>query len=273
MADFVAALVIEKVTKGIPFDGSESFRIVNKTGFSLTNEVHDDGESYGGSMRDLLMLARAKYGIDGVKKVGDLTMETMRLCRNNPAITANVWFNHMLFADELGHAPVRAPGELKDLIVSALASRNFSFDGKGQAQFNITYNGNELTSNGPGSRNKPIPVTLAEGEKATYNLQISAVDGDSYKFTYPIKVRIQYRNGPLQGALHWDNEESNYVDYTLNSASDKITTSVSINNKCDFINREDGSCVDFAYIQLWPTGATQPVAKKRFYLKLKPAAK
>lgn len=85
MADFVAELAIQTVTKGQPFEGSENFRIVNTTGFSFTNEVHDDGEAYGGSMRDLLMASRAQHGLEGFQKVGDLTMETMRLCRNNPA--------------------------------------------------------------------------------------------------------------------------------------------------------------------------------------------
>lgn len=273
MADFVAALVIEKVTKGQAFDGSEDFRIVNNMGFSLTNEVHDDGESYGGSMRDILMQARAKYGISGVTKIGDLTMETMRLCRNHPGITAEIWFNHMLFADSLGNLPTRAPGELKELILAALAHRNFTLDGKSRAQFKIVHNGNELNSVDPGSRENPIRLTLAPDEKASYSLQVSAVDGDSYKFAYPLSVRVRLQHGPLQGALHWDGEENNTVDYILKTPEDQLSLNLSVSGKCDYINRQDGSCVDFAYIQLWPQGAKSPVAKKRFYLKLLPRQK
>jgi hypothetical protein len=270
MADFIAALVIEKVTRGQPFDGHLGFRIVNTTGFSLTNESHDDGEAYGGTLRDLMVAAKNKYGADGITKVGDLTMETMRLCRNHPGITAEVWFNHLLFADEIGHLPVRAPGELKDLILSALASRNFTLDGKNRADFKITYNGNEVNEGSPGSRSKPVRLSLGTGEKATYQLQINVSDGVTYQFKYPLKVRVQLQNGPLQGALHWDGEESTFVDYTLSKPGEALNINLSISDKCDWVNRPDGSCNDFAYIHLLPEGAKTSVAKKRFYLRLMP---
>ena len=272
MADFVAALVIEKVTKGQPFDGSNDFRIVNSTGFSLTNEVHDDGEAYGGAMRDLLVLARTKYGVEGVTKVGDLTMETMRLCRNHPGITAIVWFSHMLFADQLGHGAVRAPGELSELIHTALANRNFTFDGQKPAEFKLIYNDKELNDHDAGSRHSPIRVTLAPDQKATYALQVVVNDGDAYKFQFPVRVRVQLKHGPLQGAIHWDGEENVFVDYTLNNPGELLALNLTISAQCDFKNRDDGSCVDFAYVQIWPLGATAPVAKKRFYLRLMPSA-
>jgi hypothetical protein len=268
MADFIAALVIEKVTHGQPFEGSQDFRIVNTTGFSLTNESHDDGEAYGGAMLDLMVAARNQFGSSGVTKVGDLTMETMRLCRNHPGITAEIWFNHMIFADELGHLPTRAPGELKALILAALAGRNFTLDGKNRAQYKISYNGNEVTDEGLGSRSKPIRLSLPAGEKATYQLKIEVSDGATYQFKYPMKVRVQLQRGPLQGALHWDGEENNYVDYVLSKAGESLDLSLSISDKCDEVNRPDGSCVDFAYIHLLPDGAKTSVAKKRFYLRL-----
>src|SRR5205807_5683259 len=54
MADFVAAMVISDVTDNVPFPGYRDFRIVNKTAFFVANEVHDDGEAYGGAMKDFL---------------------------------------------------------------------------------------------------------------------------------------------------------------------------------------------------------------------------
>lgn len=266
MADFLAAIVIEKVTNGRPFDGSKDFRIVNTIGFSLTNEVHDDGESYGGSMRDLLELAKQKFGLSGVDKVGDLTLETMRLCRNHPGVTANIWFEHMLFADELGHSPVREKGELKDLILAALAQRNFGLQNQKQAEFKVTYAGKELNDSGPGSRGSPIPVA----DIMNYDLQVALTDGELYKFAYPVRVRVQLTQGPLQGAIHWQGEEGQYLEYTLEKPEDVLNIHLAIGDKCDWVNRNDGSCVDFAYVQIWPAGAKSPVAKKRFYLRLTP---
>lgn len=187
-------------------------------------------------------------------------------------MTAEVWFSHMLFADELGHMPVRAPGELKKLIEQSLANRNFTFSGKDRAQFKIMYDGRELNDQDAGSRNSPIRLKLAPNQKATYNVQVSAVDGFSYKFNYPLTVRVQLKGGPLQGALHWDDEENTYVNYILKTPQDVVSIELSISGQCDFINREDSSCSDFAYIQLLQNGAHTPVAKKRFYLRLNPGS-
>jgi hypothetical protein len=268
MADFVAALVIEKVSAGIPFDGSDDFRILNNTGFYLTNEVHDDGEAYGGAMRDLLSAAIKRWGKQGVIKVGDLTMETMRLCRNHPGLTAELWFSHMLFADELGRENLRAPNEMKDLILQSLAGRNFTFENQKRAELKIIYDGNELSSNGPGSRGNSIPVSIAEDATATYALQVQAISGELYQIKYPVTVKVEFEKGPLQGALHWLGQEQT-KQYQLNSADEILNLNLSITGVCDFSNRQDGSCSDYAYIQLWPEGANQPIAKKRFYLRLK----
>lgn len=270
MADFVAELVVQSVTHGIPFDGSGDFRIVNKIGFNLTNEVHDDGEAYGGAMRDLLMAAIEKYGRDGLLKVGDLTLETMRLCRNHPGLTAELWFSHMLFADQLGQGKVRAPGELAGLIAASIAGRNFSFAGSSKsAKFNIMHAAQFVESGSEGSRNRPIRVSLPPEGKASFNIQITAEDGDEVHFQYPMTVKVQLRGGPLQGAIHWEGEENRVLEYPLQGPGEVLSIDLTVTGRCDEVNRGDGSCVDFAYIQLWPLGASSPIGKKRFYLRLK----
>jgi hypothetical protein len=246
MADFVAALVIEKSTGGKPFDGSDKFRIINNMGFHLTNEVHDDGEAYGGAMRDLMVAAKEKFG------------------------PAEECFDHMVFADQLGHEPIRKSGELKELILSSLGSRNFVFGEQKPAQFTISYAGKSVEAGTDGSRQKPIPVTLAETETATYPIQIAVQDGDIYKYQFPLTIRVSFEGGPLQGAIHWENQENNHVDYVLNSAADVINVDLKISGVCDEINRPDGSCSDFTYVQVLQKGLSKPIAKKRFYLRMTP---
>jgi hypothetical protein len=274
MADFVAAMVISKVTALQPFTGDQDFRIINKTGFNLTNEEHDDGEAYGGAMYDLLHLSAVKSGLSGVAKVADLTMETMRLTRNHPALTATDWFSHMLFADERGHLTTgalgsRAPGELHDLIMQALNGRNFSFDGKGLAELHVFNGSDEVLTGSLGTRYHPNPATLQVGEKVSFNVKVTTVAGANAVLTYPLRVVVALRGGPLQGSINWDGEEAGPQTYVLNSESDAATFTLTANGKCDAINREDGGCSDYAYIQLFPPGAKQPVAKKRFYLRIK----
>jgi hypothetical protein len=269
MADFVAELVVEAVTKNQPFPGHEGFRIINNTGFNLTNEVHDDGESYGGALRDLLVAAMARDGLKGLHKVSDLTMETMRLTRDNPALTAGGWFNHMLFADQLGRKGVRAPGELGALVREALASRNFSFDDQGLATYKLKANGAEIDAGKPGSRGFEIRHELAAGEKVTYEMAVELKDGNAYKFQYPVTVRVEYRKWALQGAIKWEGEETSSVDYTIAAPGQTLVFPVSAYGQCDSINREDGSCSDYAYVQIINAGQTKPAAKKRFYLRIK----
>ena len=273
MADFVAAMVIGDVAFENPhFDGWDQFRIINHTGFNLTNEVHDDGEAYGGSMKDLLDAAMAKEGRKGLQKVVDLTLETMRLSRNHPALTANDWFGHMLFADSLGSAN-RAPNEMKDYITSALGGRNFAFDGKKVGEYSFKNGTQELVANSTGTRNNPLKVSIAETETATYHLKVKLTDGDVYKYKYPVTVKVEYKRGALQGAVHWLGKEQNPQMYTLQKPGDELAIDVAHSGKCDAINQPDGTCKDYAYVQIWNNGATdKPTAKKRFYVKLKTKA-
>lgn len=266
MADFVAALVIEDKMKGETFPGSNEFRIINHTGFLLTNEVHDDGEAYGGTMKDILDAAVKAMGRDGLKKMTDLTMETMRLTRNNPGLTANGWFEHMLFADARG-SDVRKPGELESLIKSSLAGRNFSLGAP--ADF-ILKNGNEVVTNStPGSRENAIRLSMAATEKKTYNLSVQLKSSESYKFRYPVKVKVEYKKGALQGAIRWDGEDVDQ-SYIINNESEIVNIPVTASGKCDSINQEDGTCKDYAYVQIFNDGdGAKPSAKKRFYLRIK----
>lgn len=268
MADFLAALVISKVTNLQKFPGDQDFRIINSTAFNLTNESHDDGEAYGGAMYDLLMAATTKYGIDGVTKISDLTFEAMRLTRNHPSLTAQDWFSHMLFADERGHAPVRAAGELRELIIKALNGRNFSFDGTGLAEFKIFNGTDEVVTDGLGTRYKPITIEIAKDEKSSFNLKVLTTSGANGVLRYPLKVIVGLRGGPLQGSVKWDGEENGPTTFVLNSESEAAQFTLTANGTCDERNREDG-CSDFAYIQLQPPGAPKPVAKKRFYVRIK----
>ena len=272
MADFVAALVIADVSNNQPFDGSNLFRIINHTGFHLTNEVHDDGESYGGAMKDLLDGSMAKFGNrEGLRKVADLTMETMRFTRNHPALDANGWFEHMIFADSLGAEGVRAKGELKDLIVTALAGRNYSLDGGAIAEFSLKNGEDEVASGKSGSRSAPIRVDFAGAPTATYHLAVKLTDGQAYHFKFPVTVKVEYHAGALQGAIHWQGEEAGSQSYVLNSAADLLKFDVTVSNQCDEVNRPDGSCVDYAYVQILNNGeSSEPQAKKRFYLQVPP---
>jgi hypothetical protein len=267
MADFVAQLVVNDVTAGQSFPGSDQMRIVNKTSFHLTNESHDDGEAYGGAMKDMMDLAIQAHGRQGLILMTDLTLEAMRLSRNHPALTANDWFDHMLFADEIG-SPIRPAGIFKSLIQSALETRNFRLDRGAVAEANVTVDGGRLDSKGPGSRYNPISHTLAKGQEASHTLALQLKGSPTFSFKYPVKIEVSFNGGPLQGAVKWKNESTGTLFATLNNEAELANFTVGATSGCDFVNREDGSCSDFAYIKVFNNGEAHPASKKRFYLQI-----
>jgi hypothetical protein len=272
MADFMAAIVVQTVTGGVPFPGSDKFRIINKTGFYLTNEVHDDGEAYGGAMKDFLDAATQKYGRRGLRMVTDVVLETMRLTRDYPGLTAPEWFSHLLFADSLGRPGLRQKGELKPYLLRALAGRNFTLDDSPVATFSLVNlaNQKEVTPGNPGARETPILVKIAKEETAKFQLKASLKNSSNYAFQFPVQIQAQFKGGALEGAIHWVGEEKGAQIYTLKSESDSVTIPLEVSGTCEEINRADGSCVDYVYVKVVNQGDTaHPYAKKRFYLKVK----
>lgn len=272
MADFVAKIIVEDQTNSEDFPGKFDFRIENNTGFYLTNEFHDEGEAYGGAMKDMLAQVIAKSGHAGLKGFTDLTLETMRFTRNHPALTARSWFEHMVYADSLGSS-ARAAGEFSAIINEALAARNFAFSSSFKAAaMKVTFGETVLTSTSAASREKPVTACDASGT-ASYELKVALTAGDSNFIKFPATVKVEYKKGALQGALKWAGEANNPQVYTVNSADELLSIPLAVNtNECDEVNQPDGSCKDYAYVQVYNTGVTKPVAKKRFYLKVVPGA-
>lgn len=272
MADFVALLVVEAQTNGQTFAGKQNFRIMNNTGFYLTNEFHDEGEAYGGAMRDMLRIVVAEKGRQGLHAFTDLTLEAMRLTRNHPALTARGWFEHMIVADELGSS-VRAPGEFATVINDALTSRNFSYASTFKpAEMAVTFDETVLTDKSPASREKPLTPCGDETGSVKYDLKLKVSEGDAQFIKFPAIVKVEYKAGALQGAIRWEGEESNPTVYELATPDQELTIPLKASMECDTVNQPDGSCKDYAYVQVFNQGDSKPRAKKRFYLKLNKAS-
>jgi hypothetical protein len=268
MADFVAQIVLKHQISSADFPGKNDFRIINETGFYLTNEFHDEGEAYGGAMNDMLEVIIGKEGREGLFDFTDLTLEAMRLTRNHPALSPRGWFEHMLYADSLG-SEVRSPGQYHHIIMNALEKRNFSFvEEFNPAEMKIEFENGELTSESPASRNRPISACGMDGF-IHYYLKVSLVGGDADFIKFPAMVKIEYQKGPLQGAIRWVGEEHNPQVFIINSPNEILTLPLKASVECEYINQPDGSCKDYAYIQIFNPNSSRPVAKKRFYLKLK----
>jgi hypothetical protein len=270
MADFVAKLVVEYQTNSEDFPGKYDFRIMNETGFYLTNEYHDDGESYGGAMNDMLTLSLRAFGRQGLIGLADLTMEAMRLTRNHPALSARAWFEHMAYADELGSS-FRSQGQFKSIIDEALASRNFAFRASFKpASMRVKYGDTLLTNASQASRDKPI-ISCGKDGVVSYDLNVSLTSGDAEFIKFPAIVKVEYKKGALQGAIKWEGEEVNPQTYRIASAEEVLTLPIRASLECDFVNQPDGSCKDYAYVQVFNESSQKPIAKKRFYLKLNKA--
>ncbi|GEM_PF-1914438 len=267
MADFLAQIVLEHQTEGAMFPGKENMRILNDIGFDLTNEFHDEGEAYGGAMNDMLLTVNSYEGEDGLHAFTDLTLEAMRLARNHPKLNAAKWFDLMLYADSLGSS-IRPAGKYRDLIEGALVSRNFSFDPAFKAaQMEVKFGNTVLTELSPGSRSLPMKACDRSGI-VSFDLNLSLKGGDSNFITFPAIVKVEYQKGALQGAIKWLGEETNPHTYIVNSEAEMLSVPLKAYVECESVNRPNGACRDYAYLQVYNEGITKPVAKKRFYLEL-----
>ena len=270
MADFVAKIIIEHQTSGTEFPGMNNFRIINNTGFYVTNEMHDEGESYGGAMNDMLMAVIKKSGREGLYDFADLTLEAMRLTRNHPSLSARSWFEHMLYADTLG-SEVREMGQFKAIIENSLVKRNFSFSREFKpSTMTITFENGELTNSSEASREKPLSECGVNGV-VSHDLKLELRSGDAKFIRFPAIVKVEFQKGALQGAIKWGGEETNPTLYTINSEDEVLNIPLRASMECENVNQPDGSCKDYAYIQVYNNDGIKPVAKKRFYLKLNKA--
>jgi len=271
LADLVSQMIIADVMWNQTYPGDQNFRIMNKTNFFLTNESHDDGEAYGGAMYDMMDAAIKLWGREGLSKFTDLILETMRYTRNHPALTANDWFLHLLFVDQMNNGKLHKAHEFKNIITTSLEGRNFNLDGSTPASMNVLINDKAiLTDSSEGSRSNPLNHDLHSDEMAEYKLTVDVKNSASYSFKFPVTVRFSYRGGPLQGAIHWAQEEDGAKDIIVNNASELASLNVKALGICDYINHEDGSCSDFVYVQVINSGEQRPLAKKRFYIRVHP---
>lgn len=269
MADFVAQMVLNHVHIQ-DFPGKYDQRIFNNTSFYLTNEEHDDGEAYGGAMNEIMLRAIAVEGPSAVAKVTDLTLEAMRLSRNHPKLAAKDWFQHMIFADERG-SERRAPGEFNQLILSALADRNFSLSEEAPAQMDVLIDGTAMVMDGAGTRYKPVQLKLKENQTKSFQAQVRLKNSSFFQFKFPVTIKAQYQGSPLQGAIHWEGEENGAQVVVLKSENDFADFNLTVSGRCDAVNGANDSCKDYVHFQVFNNGTTdKPQAKKRFYVKQTP---
>jgi hypothetical protein len=131
----------------------------------------------------------------------------------------------------------------------------------------VTFGSTELTSTSPASRERAL-TPCGTGGFVKYDLNLKLTAGDANFIKFPATVKVEYKKGALQGAIKWAGEASNPTVYTVNSEDELLTIPLEASTTCESVNQPDGSCKDYAYIQIWNDGETKPKAKKRFYLLL-----
>ena len=81
------------------------------------------------------------------------------------------------------------------------------------------------------------------GRGLTLPITFSVTDGESFKFHYPLRAKLfKSERGALQGAVHWEAEEQAPAEFQIPAAGQPVTTNIGVTGKCDYVNRDDGSC-------------------------------
>jgi hypothetical protein len=263
MADFLAELVLQASSFGREFPGRTNQRIYNVAAFNFANEAHDDGEAFGGFMKEVLDKSIEKWGENGVSKMANLIFEAMRFTRGHPALDEQEWVEKMLFADSRGNL-MRAAGDFRALIEASLAKRNFSADGKNLASMEVQIDDQILRRGGQGGRNGPIyrPKDI----ESRMALKVRLNDGANFKFKYPLKIKVAAGNG-AKGPIDWIGEEEGPKFVNLNSAADVAEVEMGTTGKCDVLNLND-TCRESVFIEVYEEGDKKPKARQRIYIQL-----
>lgn len=265
IADFAAEIVLRGYYRNQLPEAIARRRIVNSIGFQLTSEFHDDGEAYGGSLKDVMDLKIAQDGFaTGYLKASDLVLDAMRLTRQSTNLSLQDWYEALLLSDELGKTGVRKAGEFASILKYAFEKRNYFYQQTASAKMNLFYGEIEITDSSKGSRYAPIKLDLTAGAVQDFLLKLNVqVHGDIY--AYPLKVVISYKEtNALQGAAKF--KEENDQVFMLNSMNETLPIPLTVLAGCDAINTSQNSCKDFVNIQIFAKDMTEAFAKKRFYI-------
>lgn len=263
IADFLAEVVLQASSFQREFPGRAGQRIYNVSAFNFANEAHDDGEAFGGLMKDILDRAIAKWGQEGLYKMADLTFEAMRFTRGHPALDEQEWVEKLLFVDSRANLR-REAGEFRQMIEESLAPRNFSSDGKELASMLVTIDDKVLKRGGVGGRNSPMMRPKDVESRSV--MKVSLVDGKNFKFKYPMKIKVAAGNG-AEGPIDWIDEDLGSKTVTLNAANEEAVIQLGTTGKCDVLNL-GSSCRESMFIEAYAEGDKKPRARQRVYIQL-----
>lgn len=263
IADFLAEVVLQATSFQREFPGRAGQRIYNVSAFNFANEAHDDGEAFGGLMKDILDRAINKWGKDGLYKTADLTFEAMRFTRGHPALDEQEWVEKLLFADSRANLR-REAGEFRQLIEESLAPRNFSADGKDLASMLVKIDEQVLKRGGLGGRNSPM--YRPKGAESRFVMKVRLLDGKNFKFTYPLKIKVAAGNG-AEGPIDWIDEDLGSKTITLNSANEEALLEMGTTGNCDVQNLGN-TCRESMFIEAYAEGDKKPRARQRIYIQL-----
>ncbi len=263
IADFLAEMVLQATSFQREFPGRAGQRIYNVAAFNFANEAHDDGEAFGGLMKDILDRAITKWGEDGLIKTADLTFEAMRFTRGHPALDEQEWVEKLLFVDSRSNLH-RAAGDFRQLIQESLAPRNFSVDGKDLASMQVKIDEQVLKRGGLGGRNSPM--YRPKDVENRFAMKVRLLDGKNFKFIYPMKIKVAAGNG-AEGPIDWIDEDLGSKTITLNSANEEALLELGTTGKCDVLNLGN-TCRESMFIEAYAEGDKKPRARQRVYIQL-----
>jgi len=263
IADFLAEVVLQATSYQREFPGRSGQRIYNVSAFNFANEAHDDGEAFGGLMKDILDRAITKWGKDGLTKTTDLVFEAMRFTRGHPALDEQEWVEKLLFADSRANLR-REAGEFRQMIEESLAPRNFSADGKDLASMQVKIDDQILRRGGVGGRNSPM--YRPKGSESRFMMKVRLLDGKNYKFAYPLKIKVAAGNG-AEGPIDWIEEELGSRTITLSGPNEEALLEMGTTGKCDVQNLGN-TCRESMFIEAYSPGDKKPRARQRIYIQL-----
>lgn len=256
---------------------SPYFRFNNAMWFDQSNEFHDGGEAFAGTIAEATRAAARTMGdARAVESMGALLLETMRYFRGVPRLDWARVRDVVLFASSVpetfAHIGTDRAGVLTPFLAAAFAERNLPVAGSGtRARITLEDGGVTLTSDSPYSRYDASPRVV--GEKGTLVMRLSLSDGDAARYRFPVAVRASVQGSPLQGGMKWDFDEAEDRWFTIERPGQEIEIALPYTGACEAgqVGTPRRRCFDYVHVRLYDGDRREekPTGKFRVYLKLR----
>jgi hypothetical protein len=263
-SDFISHFVFRArgFSEDYPYYKSE--RIYSEAIFNIANQVHDDGEAFGGTLKDILEEKIKSDGPAAFPKTLELVFTTLKFIRGSIKMSEQEFFHTMGLVDNIP-TQTREAGEFAQIISDVLQKRNFSLMDSEQTTLEVKINGMEASVRGDGSYN--YPFKFKENPNATHEITLSLklIEKKAFAVPYPYQMSLRFQTN---NSRILDIESLSPKDKMIYDKDDSIQFKFLFKPVCLEYNLNSSSCRSAVRVEMNRPNQEQVFGRRRFFIQV-----